>query len=98
MNKSLLVLHKEIEPVCSAFSNVRGSRVNSANVVRSEGPYFSIAGQVGSVSVQSGPKNRDSVVHHEGENSAQILIDLAIADIQTRNPPVVHLSHGWMCA
>ena len=37
-----------------------------------------------------------SVVHREGENSAQILIDLAIADVQARNPPVVHLSHGWL--
>ena len=37
-----------------------------------------------------------SVVHHEGENSAQMLIDLAIADVQARNPPVVHLSHGWL--
>ena len=37
-----------------------------------------------------------SIVHHEGENSAQMLIDLAIADVQARNPPVVHLSHGWM--
>lgn len=36
-----------------------------------------------------------SVVHHEGEISAQMLIDLAIADIKARKPPVVHLSHGW---
>lgn len=37
-----------------------------------------------------------SVVHHENENSAQMLIDLAIVDVQARNPPVVHLSHGWI--
>ena len=37
-----------------------------------------------------------SIVHNEGENSAQMLIDLAIADIQARNPSVVHLSNGWM--
>ena len=37
-----------------------------------------------------------SVVHHEDENSAQMLINLAIADVQARNPPVVHLSHGWI--
>lgn len=37
-----------------------------------------------------------SVVHNERENSAQMLIDLAIADVQARNPPVVNLTHGWM--
>ena len=38
----------------------------------------------------------NSTVHHEGENSAQSLIDLAIADVQARQPPVVHLSQGWI--
>ena len=38
----------------------------------------------------------DSVVHHEDENSAQMLINLAKADVQNRKPPVVHLSHGWI--
>ena len=37
-----------------------------------------------------------SIVHNEGENSAQMLIGLARANIQTRNPPVVYLSNGWM--
>jgi len=37
-----------------------------------------------------------SVVHHEGEISAQMLIDLAIADIKARKSQVVHLSHGWI--
>ena len=34
-----------------------------------------------------------SVVHHEGENSAQILIDLAIADVQASCSPFT-----WMAA
>lgn len=38
----------------------------------------------------------ESIIRHEGENSAQRLIDLAIANIQTRMPPVVYLSHGWI--
>ena len=38
----------------------------------------------------------NSTVHREGENSAQSLIDLAIADVQARQPPVVHLSQGWI--
>ena len=38
----------------------------------------------------------DSVVHHEGETSAQMLISLAIADVQNRKPPFVQLSHGWI--
>ena len=38
----------------------------------------------------------NSVVHHEDENSAQMLINLAKADVQNRKPPVVHLSHGWI--
>lgn len=38
----------------------------------------------------------ESIVHHEGETSAQMLIDLAIADLQARKPPIVHLSHGWI--
>ena len=38
----------------------------------------------------------NSTVHHEGENSAQSLIDLAIADVQARQPPVVYLSQGWI--
>ena len=38
----------------------------------------------------------DSVVHHEGECSAQMLINRAIADVQNRKPPIVHLSHGWI--
>ena len=38
----------------------------------------------------------NSTVHHEGENSAQHLIDLAVADVQARHPPVVHLSQGWI--
>ena len=38
----------------------------------------------------------NSVVHHEGETSAQTLIDLAIADVQARHPPVVHLPQGWI--
>ena len=37
-----------------------------------------------------------SIVHNEGENSAQMLINLARADIQARNPPVVYLSNGWI--
>ena len=37
-----------------------------------------------------------SIVHNEGENSAQMLINLAIEDIQARNPQVVFLSNGWM--
>ena len=37
-----------------------------------------------------------SIVHNEGENSAQMLINLARANIQARNPPVVFLSNGWM--
>ena len=37
-----------------------------------------------------------STVHRDGLLSAQELIDLAMADIQSRNPPVVHLSHGWI--
>lgn len=35
-------------------------------------------------------------IHHDGLLSAQEIIDLATADIQARNPPVVHLSHGWI--
>ena len=38
----------------------------------------------------------NSVVHHEGENSAQKLINLAMANVQNRKPPIVHLSHGWI--
>lgn len=38
----------------------------------------------------------DSVVYYEGEISAQMLIDMAIADIHTRQSPVVYLSHGWI--
>ena len=38
----------------------------------------------------------NSVVHHEGENSAQVLINLARANVQNRKPPIVHLSHGWI--
>ena len=38
----------------------------------------------------------DSVVYYEGEMSAQMLIDLAIADIHTRQSPVVYLSEGWI--
>ena len=38
----------------------------------------------------------NSTVHHEDENSAQALIDLAVADVQARQPPVVHLSQGWI--
>ena len=38
----------------------------------------------------------NSVVHHEGENSAQMLINLAIVNVQNRKPSVVHLSHGWI--
>ena len=37
-----------------------------------------------------------SIVHNEGENSAQMLIDLAVTDIQARNPPAIYLSNGWM--
>lgn len=37
-----------------------------------------------------------SKVHHEGDTPAQVLIDLATADVQKRQPPVVHLSHGWI--
>ena len=37
-----------------------------------------------------------SKVHHNGLSSAQELINLARADIQSRNPPVVHLSQGWI--
>ena len=37
-----------------------------------------------------------SKVHPDHLLSAQELIAAAIADIQTRNPPVVHLSHGWI--
>ena len=37
-----------------------------------------------------------STVHRDGLLSAEELINLARADIQTRNPPVVHLPHGWV--
>ena len=37
-----------------------------------------------------------SIVHNEGENSAQMLINLAIVDMQARNPPAIYLSNGWM--
>ena len=40
----------------------------------------------------------DSVVYYEGEMSAQMLIDMAIAEMHTRQlqPPVIYLSHGWI--
>lgn len=37
-----------------------------------------------------------SKVHRDGLSSAEELINLATVDIQSRNPPVVHLSHGWI--
>lgn len=37
-----------------------------------------------------------STVHHNGLLSAEELVNLARADIQTRNPPVVHLPRGWI--
>ena len=37
-----------------------------------------------------------STVHHYGLSTAQELIQLATADIQMRDPPVVYLSHGWV--
>ena len=37
-----------------------------------------------------------SRVHRDGLLSAQELIDLARNDIQSRNPPVVRLSQGWI--
>lgn len=37
-----------------------------------------------------------SEVHRDGLLSAQQLIDLARTDINSRNPPVVHLSRGWI--
>jgi len=35
-------------------------------------------------------------VHPNGLLSAQELIDLARADIQMRNPPLIYLTHGWI--
>ena len=37
-----------------------------------------------------------SEIRYEGECTPQMLIDLAIADVQERQPPAVHLSHGWI--
>ena len=37
-----------------------------------------------------------SKVHHDDLSSAEELINLARTDIQSRNPPVVHLSQGWI--
>lgn len=37
-----------------------------------------------------------SMVHSNGLMSPQELIDLARADILTKNPPAVHLSNGWI--
>ena len=37
-----------------------------------------------------------SIVYPNGLISAQELIDLARADIQTRNPPTIHLTNGWI--
>ena len=37
-----------------------------------------------------------SKIHSGDLLSAQELIDAAIADIQTRNPPVIYLPHGWI--
>ena len=40
--------------------------------------------------------NITSTVHHDDMSTAQQLIDLTTADIQMRDPPVVHLIHGWI--
>ena len=37
-----------------------------------------------------------SEIHYEGECTPKMLIDLAIADVQERQPPAVYLSHGWI--
>ena len=37
-----------------------------------------------------------STVHRDGLLSAKELIDLARSDIKARDPPAVHLSHGWI--
>ena len=37
-----------------------------------------------------------STVHHDGLSAAQELIKLSRADIQMRDPPIVHLPNGWI--
>ena len=38
----------------------------------------------------------NSIVYPNGLMSPQELIDLARADIQTKNPPAIYLSNGWI--
>ena len=40
--------------------------------------------------------NITSEVHHDSNNAAQTLIDLAKDSMQNGNPPSVHLPSGWM--
>ena len=37
-----------------------------------------------------------SRVHHEGNNAAKTLIDLATVNMQKQDPPSAHLPSGWM--
>jgi len=40
--------------------------------------------------------NITSKVHYDGDNTAKALIDLVKVNMQSRNPPSVHLPSGWM--
>ena len=38
-----------------------------------------------------------STIHHDGDMTAQMLINVAVADIHSRDPPLVNLpKHGWI--
>jgi len=37
-----------------------------------------------------------TVVHFDGDQSAQMLIDLMVTDIEGSNPPVINMSPEWV--
>ena len=46
--------------------------------------------------INSTTGNITSKVHYDGDNTAKALIDLVKVNMQSRNPPSVHLPSGWM--